>query len=152
MTYLPLKRPRKGRIYWFMEDFTPEQITEITTSCCNMAQALNEYQVMHWPELSHEQHLDLNAYQNSLLNRAQDFRKQTSRPAFTNVNDIVSGVQQAMSDAKTCLNYISNTALALHVGAITVALAAYVSRANLRGIHTVLRELNELLASGIYKG
>ena len=135
-----------------MEDFTPEQITEITMSCCNMAQALNEYQVLHWPELSHEQHLDLNAYQNSLLNRAQDFRKQTSRPAFANVNDIVSGVQQAMSDAKTCLKYMGSTALALHVGAITVALAAYVSRANLRGIHTVLRELNELLASGTYKG
>lgn len=117
-----------------------------------MAQALNEYQVVHWPELSHEQHLDLNAYQTSLLNRAQDFRKQTSRPAFANVSDIVAGVQQAMSDAKTSLKYVGNTALALHVGAITVALVAYVSRANLRGIHTVLRELNDLLASDKYQG
>lgn len=112
-----------------------------------MAQALNEYQVLHWPELSHEQHLDLNAYQNSLLNRAQDFRKQISRPAFANVVDMATGVQQALADAKTSLKYISNTTLALHVGAITVALAAYVSRANLRGIQTVLRELTDLLAS-----
>ena len=37
--------------------------------------------------------------------------------------------------------------MALNIGAITVALASYVARANLRGIQTALRELGDLLAT-----
>ncbi|MVM34194.1 hypothetical protein GO755_29450 [Spirosoma sp. HMF4905] len=128
-----------------MEDFTPDQRTGIIRSYCNMAQALNEYQVVHWPELSHEQHLDLNAYQNSLLNRAQDLQTLASRPAFVDVTEMAERIQQATADAQSSLKHIHNLPLALNVGAITVALAAYVARANLRGIQTALRELSELL-------
>ena len=110
-----------------------------------MARALNEYQVLHWPELSHEQHLDLNAYQNSLLNRAQDLQAKITRPAFSNVVDMATTVQQATMEAKVSLKRIRNMTIALNVGAITVALAAYVARANLRGIQTALRELSELI-------
>lgn len=110
-----------------------------------MAQALNEYQVSHWPELSHEQHLDLNAYQNSLLNRAQDLETLSSRPAFVNVLAMSTNVQRATADAQASLKYINNLTIALNIGALTVALAAYVARANLRGIQTALRELNDLL-------
>lgn len=110
-----------------------------------MAQALNEYQVLHWSELSHEQHLDLNAYQNSLLNRAQDLQLQISRPAFINVAEMAMSIQQATVDAQAVLKHIHNLTIALNIGAITVALAAYVARANLRGIQTALRELGDLL-------
>ncbi|QMW05680.1 hypothetical protein [Spirosoma foliorum] len=128
-----------------MEDFTPDQRIGIIRGYCTMAQALNEYQVIHWPELSHEQHLDLNAYQNSLLNRAQDLETQASRPAFVNASVMATNVQQATADAQASLRRIRNLTLALNVGAITVALAAYVARANLRGIQTALRELGDLL-------
>ncbi|MVM37371.1 hypothetical protein GO730_06590 [Spirosoma sp. HMF3257] len=128
-----------------MEDFTPAQRNAIIKGYYNMAQALNEYQVSHWPELSHEQHLDLNAYQNSLLNRAQDLETLSSRPAFVNVLAMSTNVQRATADAQASLKYINNLTIALNIGALTVALAAYVARANLRGIQTALRELNDLL-------
>ncbi|GAB4026209.1 hypothetical protein [Spirosoma gilvum] len=128
-----------------MEDFTPNQILDITRSYCDMARALNEYQLLHWPELSHEQQLDLNAYQNSLLNRSQDLQSHAARPAFTDAVDIATRIQQATAEAQTSLSRIGDPVIALNVGAITVALAAYVARANLRGIQTALRELEDLV-------
>ena len=65
-----------------MEDFTPNQLNGIIKGYYSMARALNEYQVIHWAELSHEQQLDLNAYQNSLLNRAQDLLLPDRPPRF----------------------------------------------------------------------
>lgn len=128
-----------------MEDFTFDQSIEIARSYYNMARALNEYQALHWPELTHEQQLDLNAYQNSLLNRAHDLQTKTARPAFANADEMANHIRKATEDAKSSLNRIQNLTIALNVGAITVALAAYVARANLRGIQTALRELGELV-------
>ena len=128
-----------------MEDFTPEQILSITTGYITMARALNEFQVNHWPELAHEQQLDLNAYQNSLLNRAQDLQMLNTRPAFVNTYAMEAMVREAIEKAKNGLHRMGNLTVALNTGAITVALASYVARANLRGIQTALRELDELL-------
>ena len=130
-----------------MEDFTSEQITIIANGYCSMARALNEFQVMRWPEFSHEQQLDLNAYQNSLLNRAQDLRLLAVRPAFAGAADMAGSIQRAMQEAKHSLKRINNLTVALNVGAITVALASYVARANVRGIQTALRELDSLLVT-----
>lgn len=128
-----------------MEDFTPEQINGITNSYSNMARALNKFQVLYWTELTHEQQLDLNAYQNSLLNRVQDFRTRTVRPAFTSAGEMAAIVQQATDEANVSVQRMTDPNIALNVGALTVALASYVARANLRGIQTALRELGELL-------
>ena len=128
-----------------MEDLTPEQIVVIANGYRSMARALNEFQVMRWLEFSNEQHLDLNAYQNSLLNRAQDLQTMAVRPAFRNTAEMAEGIQQATQQAKDSLKRIRNLTVALNVGAITVALASYVARANLRGIQTALRELGDLL-------
>ena len=62
-----------------MEDFTPEQISVIANAYCSMARALNQFQVMRWPEFLYEQQLDLNAYQTSLLNRAHDLQTMAAR-------------------------------------------------------------------------
>ncbi|WP_461043184.1 hypothetical protein [Spirosoma harenae] len=110
-----------------------------------MARALNAYQAQHWLELSHEQQLDLNAYQNSLLNRSHDLQTNATRPAFSDAISMAASIQQATTSAQDSLRYIDNTTVALNVGAATVALAAYVARANLRGIQTALRELSDLL-------
>jgi hypothetical protein len=128
-----------------MEDFTPEQIVSIANGYRMMARALNEFQVSHWSDFTYEQQLDLNAYQNSLLNRAQDLQTLTVRPAFANVADMAITIRQATDMAKAGLEHIQNVTIAINVGAITVALASYVARANLRGIQTALRELGELL-------
>ncbi|WP_338869370.1 hypothetical protein WBJ53_19945 [Spirosoma sp. SC4-14] len=128
-----------------MEDFTPEHIVSIANGYRMMARTLNEYQVVHWAELSHEQQLDLNAYQNSLLNRAQDLLTLVARPAFTNATDMASAIRRASDEARAGINHIHNVTVALNIGAIIVALASYVARANMRGIQTALRELSELL-------
>ena len=128
-----------------MEDFTPDQIASLVTGYRNMARALNEFQVTRWAELSHEQQLDLNAYQNSLLNRAQDLQTLTTRPAFNQAADMAKTIRQAMEEARVGLHKTRNLTVALNIGAVTVALASYVARTNLRGIQTVLRELSYLL-------
>ena len=129
-----------------MEDFTPEQIDGIADAYCAMARSLNEFQVLHWPELTHEQQLDLNAYQNSLLNRAQAIHLRTNRPAFANAGQMAVLIRQATDKARTSLQRLDNLPVALNVGAITVALASYAARANARGIDIALRELDELVA------
>ncbi|MFD2935240.1 hypothetical protein [Spirosoma flavum] len=128
-----------------MEDFTPEQIDEIAAAYADMARSLNEFQVHHWPEFTHEQQLDLNAYQNSLLNRAQDILTRTTRPAFTNADQMAIRIRQATNKAKISLLQLDNLPIALNVGAITVALASYAAHANSRGIEIALRELDELV-------
>lgn len=130
-----------------MEDFTPEQIVVIANGYRSMARALNEFQVMRWPEFSHEQHLDINAYQNSLLNRAQDLQASAVRPAFADATAMAEGIRRATKEARDSLKHIRNLTVALNIGAITVALASYVARANLRGIQTALRELGDLLVT-----
>ena len=130
-----------------MEDFTSEQIVVIANGYRSMACTLNEFQVMHWPEFSHEQQLDLNAYQNSLLNRAHDLQALAVRPAFTNAAEMAESIQRATQEAKDSLIHIRSLTVALNVGAITVALASYVARANVRGIQTALRELDNLLVT-----
>ncbi|SFC16629.1 hypothetical protein [Spirosoma endophyticum] len=128
-----------------MEDFTPEQIIGITNSYTNMARALNKFQVMHWPELTLEQQLDLNAYQNSLLNRGQDIYTRTIRPAFKSASEMSAIIRHATDEATLSLQRMNDPVVALNIGAITVALASYVSRSNMRGIQTALRELGDLL-------
>lgn len=128
-----------------MEDLTPDQIASIANSYRNVARALNELQTRHWPELAFDQQLDINAYQSSLLNRAHDLQSQAVRPAFAQPADIANTIRQATDDACSGLLRIQNLAVAINVGAITVALASSVARANIRGIHTALREMSNLL-------
>jgi hypothetical protein len=130
-----------------MEDFTSEHIAVIANGYRSMARALNEFQSSRWPEFSHEQQLDLNAYQNSLLNRAQDLQSMVARPAFRDAAEMTELILRALHNADYQLKHIRNLTVALNVGAITVALASYVARANLRGIQTALRELNNLLVT-----
>jgi len=128
-----------------MEDLTPEQIVELADSYRRTARALAEFQLTHWPDLSHEQHLDLNAYQNSLLNRSQDLMTFSVRLAFHEAGPMIDAILQATEEARSGLKRISNLTLALNVGAITVALAANIARANPKGIQSALKELGELL-------
>lgn len=128
-----------------MEDFTPEQLVAVANAYQNMARALNEFQVNNWPSLSFDQHLDLNAYQSSLLNRAQDIQTSAVRPAFKDAAGVVARLQQAIEQAQASLKRLQTINVALNIGAVTVALASYVARANLRGIETALRELSDLL-------
>ncbi|WP_461078480.1 hypothetical protein [Spirosoma flavus] len=130
-----------------MEDFTLEQITSITSGYRNLAHALNGFQGEHWQELTDEQHLDINAYQNSLLNRANDLQTRSVRPAFTNATDVADQVRQAIEKARMGLRYVQDLPVALNIGAIIVAMASYVARPNVRGLQTTLRELDELLKS-----
>jgi len=127
-----------------MEDLTLEQINELASAYCDMARSLNEFQVIHWTQLTHEQQLDLNAYQNSLLDRAQAIQMRTTHPAFSNADQITGRILEGTHKARTSLQQLDDLPVAINVGAITVALAAYAARANARGIELALRELDEL--------
>lgn len=128
-----------------MQDFSSEQISTIASSYDAVALALNQYQVEHWSALTHEQQLDLNAYQNSLLNRIEDILTQRVRPAFEDANDMAATIRQASDDAKAGLQRMTDPVIALNTGAMIVAMASYVARPNLPGIKTALRELDNLM-------
>ena len=127
-----------------MEDLTFEQINDLASAYCDMARSLNEFQAVHWSQLTHEQQLDLNAYQTSLLDRAQAIQTRTTRPAFTNADQITIRILEGTHKARTSLQQLDDLPVAINVGAITVALAAYAARANARGIELALRELDDL--------
>lgn len=127
-----------------MEDLTPAQINDLASAYWDMARSLNEFQAVHWSQLTHEQQLDLNAYQNSLLDRAQAMQLRTTRPAFTNAEQITVRILEGTHKARTSLQQLDDLPVAINVGAITVALAAYAARANARGIELALRELDDL--------
>ncbi len=129
-----------------MEDLAPDQISSIATGYRSLARSLNAFQTTNWPDFSIEQQLDLNAYQSSLLNRAQDLQAMAVRPAFANARDMTTRIEQATELAKDSLQRIKNLTLALNVGAVAVALASYVARADLRGIQVALQELGNLVA------
>ena len=127
-----------------MEDLTLEQINDLASAYSDVARSLNEFQFVHWSQLTHEQQLDLNAYQNSLLDRAQAILMQTTRPAFANADQMTVRILEGAHKARTSLQHLNDLPIALNVGAITVALAAYAARANARGIDIALRELADL--------
>ena len=131
-----------------MDDFSADQIKRIATGYRNLARSLNEFQVTHWPSLLVDQHVDLNAYQSSLLNRAQDLQTRLVRPAFVSPRDTTAQIKQATDLAKKSLKKIKSLPVALNIGAIVVALTSYVARADPRGIQVALRELNELVQLG----
>ncbi|RYF47832.1 MAG: hypothetical protein EOO39_47825, partial [Cytophagaceae bacterium] len=102
-----------------MEDLTPAQINDLASAYCDMARSLNEFQAVHWSQLTHEQQLDLNAYQNSLLDRALAIRQRTTRPTFTNADQITVRILEGTHKARTSLQQLDDLPVAINVGAIT---------------------------------
>ncbi|MBC8152910.1 MAG: hypothetical protein H7Z72_08375 [Bacteroidetes bacterium] len=131
-----------------MENFTTEQLLTLAQHWRLIAQALNEYQAAHWANFSVEQHLDVNAYQNSLLNRANDLETGQIRAIIHDALPAYTDSINAIICAAATLRRSNDLAVGLNVGAMTVALAAAVARGHLKSIEVTLRELNELRAMG----
>ncbi len=112
-----------------------------------MAYSLNQYQTAHWTRLTLEQQLDINAYQNSLLCRAQDMEDGLTQPTFSNAELLLASVCELTQRAGNELPGMRSLSLALNIGAISVALASAVARSNTQGINNALRELSSLLNS-----
>ncbi len=109
-----------------------------------MARNLNAYQGLHWHDLTTVQHLDLNAYQNSLLTRAQDMDERAyllltepTEPTFMMALRQIRRATQTLQDSPEQI-------VALNLGALTVALAAGIARNNTRTIQLSLSELSVL--------
>ncbi len=109
---------------------------------------LNQYQGMHWSEFSVEQHLDINAYQNSLLNRAHDLETGQVRAIVHEALPAYDQIIRVSSDVIALLSEDTPLSISLNIGAMTVALAAAVARGHLKSIDVALRELTELRTMG----
>jgi hypothetical protein len=130
-----------------MHDFTLTQLSSIAESYLRMAKALTELQLARWTEFTHDQQLDLNAYQNSLLNRAHDLQTRAVNPAVKQAELLTKSIQQTIGHTCDRLLMTSDVSLALTLGALIVALASYVARDNRKGIQSAFNELNHLLGS-----
>ncbi len=130
-----------------MNDFTLTQLSTIANSYSHMARALTELQLARWTELTHEQQLDLNAYQNSLLNRAHDLQTRAVNPSVDQAEWLTERIRQTIGHICNQLPTTGNVSLALALGALIVALASYVARDNRKGIQSAFNELTHLLAS-----
>ncbi len=128
-----------------MNDLTPLQRATIVSNYQLMARTLAEFQLVRWTEFSYEQQLDLNAYQNSLLGRAHDLHTRTVNPAVDQGEQLTEAIEQLVQHVRARLQTAINLTLALGLGAMIVALASHVARANRKGIHSAISELQHLL-------
>jgi hypothetical protein len=127
-----------------MGELTRIQLSEMAELWREMARNLTAWQATYWHELTTIQHFDLNAYQNSLLTRAQDLDERAylllaepTEPTFVAVLEVVRRATQLLQTT-------SNKGLVLNIGALAVALAAGVSRNNSRSIELTMNELKLL--------
>lgn len=130
-----------------MDYLTPEQLAELATRWERTARCLNDYQAGHWADFSLEQHLDLNAYQSSLLHRAQDLATGLLRPSLNGPAAALAQIELLLTNAQRVLGQAAAPQDVMHLGAVSVALAAAVARSNDRAIQNALRELAALLAT-----
>lgn len=131
-----------------MGELSRTQLSEMAQVWREMARNLNAYQGMHWHVLTTMQHLDLNAYQNSLLTRAQDMDERAyllltepTEPTYTLAMHLIERAAQV-------LQATPEQVVALNLGALTVALAAGIARNNTRTIQLSLAELSGLIEGG----
>lgn len=127
-----------------MGELSRIQLLEMTQIWREMARHLNAYQGLHWHDLSTVQHLDLNAYQNSLLTRAQDIDEQAYLLLSEPTEGTFIAALQLIERAIHTLQTVSDQIVALNLGALTVALAAGITRNNTRTIQLSLTELRTL--------
>lgn len=128
-----------------MEPLNADQLLDLATTWVATAHALNAYQVRHWADFSVKQHLDMNAYQSTLLNFAQDLETQSVTVLFAEAESTLTSIKQATTQAEATLKTIKTLTTALSIGAIIVALAASIARSSASGIELALSELSELL-------
>ncbi len=129
-----------------MESFTDDQLTSLAQQWRTVARLLNAYQALHWAEFSVEQHLDMNACQNSLLNRANDLETGQTRAILNEALPAYDQIMRAVNKAANTLSNAKNLTVSLNIGAMTVALAAATARGHLKSIDIALRELAGLQA------
>ena len=127
-----------------MGELSRIQLSEMAQVWRAMARNLNSWQAAHWHDLTTVQHFDLNAYQNSLLTRAQDMDERAyllltepTEPTFMSALHLIERAAQLLQTT-------SEQLIALNLGALTVALAAGITRNNTRTIQLSLVELSVL--------
>jgi len=127
-----------------MGELTRIQLSEMAQVWREMARPLNAYQGQHWYDLTTVQHLDLNAYQNSLLTRAQDIDERAYLLLAEPTEVTFMATLQLIERAIQTLQTVADQVIALNLGALTVALAAGITRNNTRTIQLSLTELRIL--------
>ena len=127
-----------------MGELSRTQLSEMAQVWREMARNLNAYQGMNWHDLTTVQHLDLNAYQNSLLTRAQDMDERAYLLLTEPTEPTYASALQLIGRAAQVVQATSEQVVALNLGALTVALAAGITRNNTRTIQLSIAELSVL--------
>ncbi len=131
-----------------MGELTRTQLSEMAQVWREMARNLNAYQGLHWHALTTVQHLDLNAYQNSLLTRAQDIDDRSYLLLTEPTESTFALALHLIGQAAQALQVTAEQMVALNLGALTVALAAGIARNNTRTIQLAMAELG-ILTGGV---
>lgn len=132
-----------------MGELSHIQLSEMAQVWREMARNLNLWQAQHWNDLSTVQHFDLNAYQNSLLTRAQDIDERGYLLLTEPTEPTFLSALQLVERAAHTLQHTSEQLIALNLGALAVALAAGISRNNTRTIQLALTELTTLTSAEV---
>ncbi len=132
-----------------MGELTRIQLSEIAQVWREIARTLAVWQATHWSMLNTVQHFDLNAYQNSLLTRAQDIDERSYLLLSEPGNSTFSTTLRLLERASEILRDTTNSFAALNIGALAVALAAGIARNNTRTIQLALSELRELVEGDV---
>ncbi|WP_345247398.1 hypothetical protein [Nibrella saemangeumensis] len=121
-----------------------EQLNALARTWKVAAFSLNQYQARCWDTLTIEQHLDINAYQNSLLNRAHDLETGIVKIGFDDNAQAIQTISVVTIEAQKSLQTTSTIPIGMNIGAILVALAAATARRNAKAMQHALRELDDL--------
>lgn len=127
-----------------MGELTRTQLNQMAQVWREMARNLSVYQASHWTELSTVQHYDLNAYQNSLLTRAQEIDERAYLLLNESLEPALTTSIQLVDQAAHALHTTDEQAKALNIGALSVALAAGLYRNNESSVQLALSELRNL--------
>ena len=128
-----------------MGELTRIQLSEMARVWREMARNLNAWQGLHWHDLTTVQHLDLNAYQNSLLTRAQDIDDRAYLLLTEPTEPTFALALHLVGQATQTLQITAEQIVALNLGALTVALAAGIARNNTPTIQLAMAELTGLI-------
>ncbi|GAA4414187.1 hypothetical protein GCM10023187_43320 [Nibrella viscosa] len=127
-----------------MNFLTTEQLTALAQTWKVSAYSLHQYQARCWDTLTLEQHLDINAYQSSLLNRAHDLETGTAKIGFEDNVQAIQTISLVAIEAQKLLQSTNTIPIGLNIGAVLVTLAAATARRNTSAMQHALRELDDL--------
>lgn len=110
-----------------------------------MVNAIHTYQFEHWPEISRDEHLFLNARQRDILNHAQDLLALSVVVRVTDAAKTIQQITAVTEKMQTAVATITRIQTIIDIAISAAALSFSLVSSNMPGITSSLTELQAAL-------